>query len=107
WHSGRRFLPEDFLMMGAVAYRSKFSTLTLFILLNAGFLTAQAPKPATPKKSSASASASSEAAGRGKTLFQRDCAFCHGRDAMGGESGPDLTRSRLVGSDVGGDKVRA
>jgi mono/diheme cytochrome c family protein len=25
----------------------------------------------------------------GKTLFAQNCAFCHGRDAGGGESGPD------------------
>ncbi len=43
----------------------------------------------------------------GKSLFARDCAFCHGRDAAGGESGPDLTRSRLVARDVRGDKIRA
>lgn len=42
---------------------------------------------------------------RGKALFGRDCAFCHGRDARGGETGPDLTESELVGSDVGGNKI--
>ena len=44
---------------------------------------------------------------RGKSLFASDCAFCHGRDAAGGESGPDLTRSRLLARDVRGDKIRA
>src|SRR5690349_11121767 len=41
----------------------------------------------------------------GAALFSRDCAFCHGRDAGGGESGPDLTRSKLVAEDVGGNKI--
>src|SRR5690349_21443205 len=41
----------------------------------------------------------------GAALFSRDCAFCHGRDAGGGESGPDLTRSKLVIVDVDGDKI--
>lgn len=41
----------------------------------------------------------------GKSLFQQNCAFCHGRDAMGGETGPDLTRSKLVLADVAGDKI--
>ncbi len=41
----------------------------------------------------------------GNTLFQQRCAFCHGRDAMGGETGPDLTRSKLVLADVAGDKI--
>lgn len=41
----------------------------------------------------------------GATLFRQDCSFCHGRDATGGETGPDLTRSRLVRADVEGDKI--
>lgn len=41
----------------------------------------------------------------GASLFQQNCAFCHGRDAGGGETGPDLTRSTLVGADVRGDKI--
>ena len=35
----------------------------------------------------------------------QNCAFCHGRDAGGGESGPDLTRSKLVAEDADGDKI--
>ena len=42
---------------------------------------------------------------KGSTLFARDCSFCHGRDAGGGESGPDLTRSKLVKQDVDGNKI--
>ncbi|MGA8026130.1 MAG: c-type cytochrome [Bryobacteraceae bacterium] len=41
----------------------------------------------------------------GHTLFLQDCAFCHGRDAGGGETGPDLTRSKLVGEDARGNKI--
>jgi len=41
----------------------------------------------------------------GRDLFRQDCSFCHGRDAGGGESGPDLTRSELVTEDVDGDKI--
>jgi len=41
----------------------------------------------------------------GSALFAQRCAFCHGRDAAGGEQGPDLTRSTLVASDVQGDKI--
>jgi cytochrome c oxidase cbb3-type subunit 3 len=41
----------------------------------------------------------------GGSLFQQNCAFCHGRDAGGGETGPDLTRSKVVAEDVGGDKI--
>lgn len=41
----------------------------------------------------------------GRTLFRQNCSFCHGRDATGGETGPDLTRSRLVAQDLDGDKI--
>jgi cytochrome c oxidase cbb3-type subunit 3 len=41
----------------------------------------------------------------GRTRFAAQCGFCHGRDAGGGESGPDLTRSALVASDVRGDRI--
>ncbi len=41
----------------------------------------------------------------GEPLFVTYCGFCHGRDAMGGQTGPDLTRSALVAEDVRGDKI--
>jgi cytochrome c oxidase cbb3-type subunit III len=41
----------------------------------------------------------------GETRFVSQCGFCHGRDAAGGEAGPDLTRSVLVAEDVRGDKI--
>jgi mono/diheme cytochrome c family protein len=53
----------------------------------------------------ASGGGSANIAEAGRHLFQRNCAFCHGRDAAGGESGPDLTRSKLVLSDATGTKV--
>lgn len=42
----------------------------------------------------------------GQSRFAARCGFCHGRDAEGGESGTDLTRSMLVAADVRGDKIR-
>jgi cytochrome c oxidase cbb3-type subunit 3 len=41
----------------------------------------------------------------GQTLFVQQCGFCHGRDAGGGETGPDLTRSKLVSSDHAGENI--
>jgi cytochrome c oxidase cbb3-type subunit 3 len=41
----------------------------------------------------------------GRTRFAAQCGFCHGRDAGGGDTGPDLTRSGLVASDVRGDQI--
>jgi alcohol dehydrogenase (cytochrome c) len=42
----------------------------------------------------------------GKPLFEANCGFCHGRDMLGGNTGPDLTRSTLVQQDVKGDKIK-
>jgi cytochrome c oxidase cbb3-type subunit 3 len=41
----------------------------------------------------------------GGGLFVSNCAFCHGKDAGGGESGPDLTRSKLVEGDKKGEAI--
>jgi cytochrome c oxidase cbb3-type subunit III len=93
-------------MVGAFAFCFRSALLMSAVLLvNFSLAAAQAVKPTTPKvRTRATLSA---AADRGKSLFARDCAFCHGRDAAGGESGPDLTRSRFVKGDVRGDKIRA
>jgi cytochrome c oxidase cbb3-type subunit 3 len=41
----------------------------------------------------------------GQNAFLQQCAFCHGKDTGGGEDGPDLTRSKLVGADKNGDQI--
>jgi cytochrome c oxidase cbb3-type subunit 3 len=41
----------------------------------------------------------------GEVRFTSQCGFCHGRDAAGGETGPDLTSSALVAADTRGDKI--
>jgi cytochrome c oxidase cbb3-type subunit 3 len=41
----------------------------------------------------------------GKSQFLQQCAFCHGRDTGGGETGPDLTRSKVVADDVAGNQI--
>jgi mono/diheme cytochrome c family protein len=46
-------------------------------------------------------------AAAGQILFQQNCAFCHGRDAMGGETGPDLTQSKIVLGDKDGSSISA
>jgi cytochrome c oxidase cbb3-type subunit 3 len=43
----------------------------------------------------------------GKTLFQQQCAFCHGRDAAGGETGPSLVDSEMVRRDKTGAAIAA
>src|SRR6202451_886009 len=69
--------------------------------------TQTAPTPSGVRKNAAPVSKSYPPAlvESGSALFRKDCSFCHGRDAGGGETGPDLTRSRLVTEDVGGNKI--
>jgi cytochrome c oxidase cbb3-type subunit 3 len=42
---------------------------------------------------------------RGKALFTAQCGFCHGANAKGGESGPDLLRAVPVLDDEDGDLI--
>lgn len=41
----------------------------------------------------------------GKKTFSANCAFCHGSNAKGGESGPDLLRSVVVLHDENGEGI--
>jgi cytochrome c oxidase cbb3-type subunit III len=72
---------------------------------------AQAPAPAAspasqpPPKTATAQTYSQEQIDAGQTVFSQNCAFCHGRDAGGGETGPDLTRSTVVAADVRGDQI--
>ena len=60
---------------------------------------------AAQNSNAAGNSSSPELIENGQALFQQNCAFCHGRDAAGGETGPDLTSSKLVAEDVNGNKI--
>ncbi len=42
---------------------------------------------------------------RGKAIYGVSCAFCHGSDAGGGETGPNLLRSGVVLADENGELV--
>ena len=88
------------------------------VVLVAGVLMAQAPPPAEPGRNPSQSPAArprpkakdtetfpAEQVKTGETRFVSQCGFCHGRDAAGGESGPDLTLSQLVAEDVRGDKI--
>ncbi len=57
------------------------------------------PKSATPQQYPA------REVREGEVRFGSQCGFCHGKDAGGGETGPDLTRSELVAQDSHGDKL--
>ena len=72
----------------------------LYILLatGIGILLAQGQLARIPPIDSASVA-------RGQQLFVAQCGFCHGSNAKGGESGPDLIRSVLVLDDEGGKEI--
>ncbi|MFY9951082.1 MAG: c-type cytochrome, partial [Candidatus Sulfotelmatobacter sp.] len=89
-----------------------WSLLSAVLLLITPAFAAQISGDSQPAKSGvpqngAVASYSPALVQKGRALFQQDCSFCHGRDAGGGETGPDLTRSKLVTADVDGDKIGA
>jgi cytochrome c oxidase cbb3-type subunit III len=41
----------------------------------------------------------------GQQLFKSNCSFCHGSDARGGETGPNLVRAQLVLADQRGELI--
>lgn len=101
--------------------KSTFSILSM-VLLAAGCLLAQSTNangsgtvvPRDPRQSPAALprprtatdqAYTTEQVQAGELRFAAQCGFCHGRDAAGGESGPDLTRSELVAQDARGDKI--
>ena len=79
-----------------------------FPQLEGGELTALLQYLGTPVPAAKGAQTKSELSGQaaaGEGLFHQNCAFCHGRDAMGGETGPDLTQSKLVLNDKTGERI--
>jgi cytochrome c oxidase cbb3-type subunit III len=42
---------------------------------------------------------------QGKQLFEANCSFCHGSDARGGETGPNLVRAQVVLDDQHGELI--
>jgi cytochrome c oxidase cbb3-type subunit III len=80
------------------------------ILFLASLLHAQgrgqaSPASVPPPRSASSQTYPADQIAAGQRIFTAQCGFCHGRDAMGGESGPDLTRAAIVAEDVRGDKL--
>jgi len=92
-------------------YKAFFGT---WVIIAAAFLTlAQTPRQARPPGFGIGRAGPAEGHGptdpqaveRGKKQFVASCGFCHGANATGGESGPDLIRSVLVAHDRGGDQI--
>src|SRR5579864_5136616 len=85
----------------------------LLVITTALVLPAQTPAPATgrppaPQRRNFLISRDvpdAAAVERGQKLFVAQCGFCHGSNANGGETGPDLIRSAVALDDEGGDKI--
>src|SRR3954462_11841984 len=94
-------------------------SLTFFVLTSIAFAqppNPQARPPARPPgiqspaskprpKSATSQNYTADQVREGEVRFGSQCGFCHGKDAAGGETGPDLTRAELVAQDSRGDKL--
>lgn len=86
-------------------------TLAVFSLFAAASLTAQAPAPpSAPSRPRGNGLISRSvpdpaAVERGQKTFSANCGFCHGSNAQGGDTGPDLVRSPLALDDERGDKI--
>ncbi len=87
--------------------RLLFGSISVLSLVALSFAFTQPPVQASSAAQAPAPATDASAAKQGEALFQQSCAFCHGRDAMGGETGPDLTRSKLVLGDKTGDQIMA
>ena len=66
---------------------------------------AQSPAAVRPPQTVTPQSYPADQVQVGQVRFVSQCALCHGRDAAGSDTGPDLTRSKLVAEDNRGDKI--
>jgi cytochrome c oxidase cbb3-type subunit 3 len=96
---------RDLAFLAAIAGLAAYQGRQLHIYAATGQAPATTQNAGPTHGGDTAATHASETATAGGSLFQQNCAFCHGRDAGGGETGPDLTRSKLVTADVGGDKI--
>jgi len=106
-------------MRSTVSWTASVLCLSAVTALTAVLAVGQAPAAAPPAQARRPSTAgaarplpqhatfSADDIKRGGGLFLQNCAFCHGKDAGGGESGPDLTRSNLVTGDKNGEAISA
>lgn len=102
-------------LIGIAMLAFALALTTVAALRTWGQAALQAPRPRVPSTESPASQAPPPTAtpqtypqaqiDAGQAVFQQNCAFCHGRDAGGGETGPDLTRSAVVAADVRGDQI--
>jgi len=101
-------VPSDFPGPDAVSYRANIAAMDQPQQPQqppAGGRGQASPASVPPPASATAQSYPPEQVRAGQPVFAAQCGFCHGRDAMGGETGPDLTRAASVAADVRGDKL--
>jgi cytochrome c oxidase cbb3-type subunit III len=82
-------------------------SVIVFAGLTLASLTTAAQQAVQPGTSQNVPGFDQEAVDRGRDLLVAQCGFCHGSNARGGQSGPDLTRSALVQDDEAGRQLGA
>lgn len=92
-----------------VVHLNAMKPLAVLSLFAAYPLAAQAPPAAAPRPGGnmliSRAVPDSATVERGQKIFVGNCGFCHGTNAQGGDTGPDLVRSPLALDDERGDKI--
>ena len=66
---------------------------------------AQSPASTRPPHTVTPQTYPAEQVQTGQVRFAAQCGLCHGRDAGGSDTGPDLTRSMVVAEDLRGSKI--
>jgi cytochrome c oxidase cbb3-type subunit III len=95
-HRGRLTRKHKGHKGGRVSVTFACALFTAFVVL-VSFLSAQ--------QQALGPQADTAAVERGRQLLGQECGFCHGANARGGSSGPDLTRSTLVMEDEAGKQL--
>src|SRR5579875_591110 len=84
----------------------RVSRSLVMVLAGAALAIAGAQNPGAGQSQSAAAQSTSQALiDACRSLFRQQCAVCHGRDAGGGETGPDPTSIAQMAKDIGRDKL--
>ena len=97
--------PSAFPTADAVSVRTDLAAMDQGPAAAGGRGAQVSPASAPPAAAVAAQPYPPEQVRAGQPLFSAQCGFCHGRDAMGGETGPDLTRAASVAADVRGNTI--
>jgi uncharacterized protein len=102
-----QMVPADFPTADRVSVRADLAAMEqdATVPRQAGRGSQASPASLPPPATATPQSYPPEQVRAGQPIFAAQCGFCHGRDAMGGEAGTDLTRAPLVAADVRGDQI--